>query len=117
MARQLFYVEYDNHGNLTLLGTGPAIPEKALNITEEEYKNLQEALQVAKIDTYVPTIESINLKVRKKISEKYDFAQELQMLNKGMENPNDTEYLAYKAYRKECVDWGIAEKAKITPTA
>lgn len=65
-----------------------------------------------KIQNYSPTEEEINTQVREKIAEQYDYAQEIQMLNKGLLDVNDTEYLTYKAYRQECIDWGIVEKQK-----
>jgi hypothetical protein len=59
-----------------------------------------------------PTEEEINNKVRNKIAEQYDYAQEIQMLNKALSNANDTEYLTYKEYRQSCIEWGIAKKQK-----
>lgn len=60
----------------------------------------------------IPTIETINNQVREKIAERYDTEQELQMLNKALIDVNNAEYLAYKQYREECINWGIAEKQK-----
>ncbi|WP_066500193.1 hypothetical protein [Abyssisolibacter fermentans] len=53
----------------------------------------------------LPVEEEINKQVREKIAEQYDYAQEIQMLNKGMLEANDTEYMTYKVYRQDCKDW------------
>ena len=57
--------------------------------------------------------EIINRKVRNKIKKKYDYAQEIKMLNKALIDPDDKEFHKYKYYREQCINWGITEKAKL----
>jgi hypothetical protein len=73
--------------------------------------NLIDITQIEK-PFILPTEEEINRQVRDKIAGQYDYTQEIQMLNKGLLNANDAEYLVYKTYRQKCIDWGISEKQK-----
>lgn len=106
----------DNEGYLALHNINDA--EKVNKINDNYPFDLvfdgDQAIDIVFYDKPIipPTEEEINEQVRDKIDERYDYAQEIQMLNKGLLNANDTEYLEYKAYRQECIDWGIAEKQK-----
>lgn len=70
-----------------------------------------EDVPIPQAPTLEEKIQEINNQVRLKIAEQYDYTQEIQMLNKGLINNTDEEYLAYIQYRQECVDWGITKKS------
>lgn len=53
-----------------------------------------------------PTHEEINAMVVNKIREKYDINEEFKMINLGISNPEDEQYIAYRTYVNECISWG-----------
>lgn len=59
-----------------------------------------------------PDIESINAQVVTKIREKYDINEEFKMVNIGIEDQEDPEYISYREYVDECRNWGEEEKKK-----
>lgn len=59
-----------------------------------------------------PTHEEINTMVVAKIREKYDINEEFKMINLGIANPEDEQYIAYRNYVQECVDWGNELESK-----
>jgi len=55
-----------------------------------------------------------NTLVKMKIYEKNDMNiedsnDEFALINKGIENPQDTDYLAYREYIKSCKEWAIEQ--------
>lgn len=52
------------------------------------------------------THEEINAMVVNKIREKYDINEEFKMINLGISNPEDEQYIAYRTYVNECISWG-----------
>lgn len=62
----------------------------------------------------VYTHEEINAMVVNKIREKYSINDEFKMINLGIGNPQDEEYLEYREYVLECKTWGDnLEKGKL----
>ena len=50
--------------------------------------------------------EEINSMIVAKIREKYDVNEEFKMINLGIIDSNNKEYMAYREYVQECIDWG-----------
>ena len=50
--------------------------------------------------------EEINSMVVAKIREKYDVNEEFKLINLGIIDSNNEEYVAYREYVQECIDWG-----------
>lgn len=89
----------------------PARPEgHALKFVNNEW--VLEEIIVSE-ETLAQKTSKINEQVKEKIAEQYDIYDELKMLNMVLTNPNDPEYLTYKQYRQDCLDWGQDEKAKL----
>ena len=80
------------------------------------YPNIEYIIQNDKIvqaniitpHTAPPTHEDVNAMVVQKIREKYDINEEFKMINLGISNPNDENYVAYRTYVHECIMWGDA---------
>lgn len=53
-----------------------------------------------------PTHEEINQMVVAKIRERYDVNEEFKMINLGITNAEDEQYIAYRTYVAECIAWG-----------
>ena len=60
------------------------------------------------------THEEINAMVVEKIREKYDINEEFKMINLGITDPENEDYVAYRNYVQECVDWGNSIESETT---
>ena len=70
------------------------------------YKNVETGKIVDPNNPAPPTHEEINAMVVEKIREKYDINEEFKMINLGITDPENEDYVAYRNYVQECVDWG-----------
>ena len=71
-----------------------------------KYKNVETGKIIDPNNPSPPTHEEINEMVVEKIREKYDVNEEFKMINLGITNPENADYVAYRTYVQECVDWG-----------
>ena len=55
-----------------------------------------------------PTHAEINAMVVAKIRERYDINEEFKMINLGITDAENADYLAYRNYVSECIAWGDA---------
>lgn len=55
-----------------------------------------------------PTHEEINAMIVAKIREKYSVSEEFKMINLGISDAENADYLAYRNYVNECIAWGDA---------
>ena len=53
-----------------------------------------------------PTHEEINAKIVVKIREKYDINEEFKMINLGIADPTNEDYITYREYVQSCIEWG-----------
>ena len=73
---------------------------------KRKYKNITTGNILDPYNPTPPSHEEINTMVVAKIREKYDVNEEFKMINLGITNPKNEDYLAYRTYVQECVDWG-----------
>lgn len=52
------------------------------------------------------THEEINSMVVEKIREKYDINEEFKMINLGIADPTNEDYITYREYVQSCIEWG-----------
>lgn len=71
-----------------------------------KYKNIETGRIIDPNNPSPPTHKEINEMVVEKIREKYDVNEEFKMINLGITNPENEDYVAYRTYVQECVDWG-----------
>lgn len=73
-----------------------------------KYKNIQTGDIIDPCDSISLTHEEINAMVVTKIREKYDVNEEFKIVNLGISDSTNEEYIAYRNYVEECVKWGNA---------
>ena len=89
----------------------PQLPPKQGYVEVEidgtrKYKNIATGNIVDPNNPSSLTHEEINIMVVEKIREKYDVNEEFKMINLGISNPDNEDYVAYRNYVQECVGWG-----------
>ncbi len=75
-----------------------------------KYKNITSGAIIDPNDITYLHHEEINAMVVSKIREKYDINEEFKMTNLGIVNPENQDYVEYRNYVQECVDWGNAQE-------
>ena len=71
-----------------------------------ENDELKDVVIISMTENTALTHKEINSMVVAKIREKYDVNEEFKMINLGITDPSNKEYIAYRSYVQECVDWG-----------
>ena len=72
------------------------------------YKDIKtgECVDYQNIHSYPLSHEKINQMVVEKIRECYDINEEFKMINLGITDSKNSEYIAYRDYVETCVNWG-----------
>lgn len=79
------------------------------NYPNIEYVTKDDEVVDVKILTPQPkplTHEEINAMVVAKIREKYDINEEFKIINLGITDATNSDYIAYREYVAECIAWG-----------
>ena len=90
----------------------PLLPPKAGFVEvdmngKRMYKNVQTGKILDPDVNPTPlTHEEINQMVVSKIREKYDINEEFKMINLGISDPTNKDYIAYREYVTSCIAWG-----------
>jgi hypothetical protein len=73
------------------------------------YKNINDGSIIDPDDIHKSTSlthEEINKMVVDKIRERYDMNEEFKMINLGISDATNTDYISYRQYVETCVNWG-----------
>ncbi len=63
-------------------------------------------------EEYNPSLQDIDQQIIDKIREQYDINSEFKMINLGIADSTNVEYLAYRQHVEDCKEWGRQEKIK-----
>ncbi len=101
-------VEYRTAGErVKLVNEAEAINE---SVVLEEFYQDKIIITFDTICNQLPKADIINQQVIAKIRERYTIDEEFKMLNYGIADPEDPEYLWYRDYVQECRAWGQTQK-------
>lgn len=109
----MFYWVEKRDGSIVAKGQVSAqvkLNENQQEVSKEEYESI--LFEQTQEGSIIPTQEKIDSQVVEKIRERYDINEEFKMINIGIANQEDSEYVAYRQYVEECRDWGEEEKKK-----
>ena len=81
-----------------------------------EYKtdgkgNITEVTQIQKPE--YENADEVNQAIIAKIRQKYSQDDEFKLINQGIIDAQDSDYLAYRQYVQECKDWGTQKKQEL----
>jgi len=83
------------------------LQENFYEVTEEEFNNI-----IFEVPTATPTLQDIDQQIIGKIREQYDINAEFKMINLGVADSTNAEYIAYRQHVEDCKEWGRLEKIK-----
>ena len=79
-------------------------------IIQEEFGIDEHILYIDNIS--IPSLQDIEQQVVSKIREQYDINAEFKMINLGIADSTNVEYITYRQYVEDCKEWGRLEKIK-----